>query len=82
MRYAIVPAHGCYSSESKVRPLRVVGDREKAIKAAEKASREYREALRPYGGTSGGYRVVLTDAHSRRSAVWRGWELDREPSIV
>lgn len=80
-RYAIVPTAGCYSSGARVHALAVVGDLERARARARSATREYRAAMRPHGGSSGGYRVVATEATTRRDAVWLGWELDLEPTV-
>jgi len=46
-------------------------------------TREFQAEMRRYGGTSGGFRVVETDAATRRNAVWEwGHDLDREPSVT
>ena len=75
MTYAVVPSHGCYGSGSKVRPLSTHSTLARAERKAERATSEYRAAMRRYGGSSGGYRVV------EARASWLGWELDRMPSL-
>jgi len=81
MRYAIVPSHGCYSSESRVRPLRVMNDPERAKRLANRWTVEHRREMAKHGGTSGGFRVVETTARTRRNVSWRGHELDHEPTV-
>lgn len=58
LRYAVIPSHGCYGSGSKVHPVSRHRTIEAAEKKAAKATREYQDAMRRHGGSSGGYRVV------------------------
>jgi hypothetical protein len=80
-RYAIVPTHGRYGSGERVHALSVHGALVKAEGRARRATRQFQAAMRAHGGTSAGYRVVETDATTRRDAVWLGHELDRTPSV-
>lgn len=80
-RYAVVPSQGRYGSGERVRAARVFGDRTEALKAAAKMTREFQAGMKPYGGSSGGYRAVETDARTSRDARWLGHELDRMPSL-
>ncbi len=80
MRYAIVPSQGRYSSGNIVYATQVCRDFEKAKKLARQWTKEYQASMRKHGGTSGGYRVVVTTATNKRSAKWLGHELDRIPT--
>jgi hypothetical protein len=81
MNYAIVPSRGRYSSGMTVRPLAVTSDRSKALRRAERATSEFRAAMRRYGYTSGGFRVVETEARSCRGLSWLGCDLDKMPTV-
>ncbi|MCC7018050.1 MAG: hypothetical protein IT564_12720 [Rhodospirillales bacterium] len=74
-KYAIVRSHGRYSSGDTIRPMAWRRDLAAAKKLAAKWSRAHQDAMRAYGGTSGGYRVVPW----RES--WLGVDLDRVPSL-
>lgn len=74
-KYAIVKSHGCYGSGDTVRPMAWRRDLAAAKKLAAKWTIEFRAAMKPYGGTSGGYRVVPW------RASWLGVDLDRIPSL-
>ena len=78
-RYAVVPSRGCYGSGDTVRALRVCRDLRTAVRLATAGTREYRRGMPGY--TSGGYRVVETDARTRADAVWLGHDLDRDPGV-
>lgn len=82
MRYAIVPGPGMYGSGSRVRALRVCGDLDTAARLATQWTRGLREIMSHYGGTSGRYRVIETDARDRRDACWLGHDLDRIPEVA
>ena len=81
-RFAVVPSAGCYSQSSRVRAISTHATLLNARRAAARATREYRAAMRSVGGSSGYYRVVATDAATTRDAVWQfGHDLDREVSL-
>ncbi len=79
-RYAVVPSHGRYGSGDPVRALSVHDDLRVALKRAAAATRSFQDVMRHYGGTSGGYRVIATEA-TPHDAVWLGCDLDRIPSV-
>ena len=81
-RYAVVPTAGCYGSGSRVASLAVVADLGRAVSMARRSTAEFRRAMRPHGGSSGGYRVIATDVRDRRSVSWLGWELDLHPTVA
>lgn len=76
--YAVVPTQGCYGSGSRVRPALRTNDLATARKAAAKFTRQYKAAMKPCGGSGGGYRVVEW-GHSDETRL--GWELDRYPTV-
>lgn len=76
-RYAVVPSQGCYGSGEWVYAASLHADLRTAVARAAAATRSYRAAMARYGGSSGGYRVVETEARTRRDAVWLGHDLDR-----
>lgn len=80
--YAVVPSHGRYGSGDRVTALSVHGERAEAIRRAARATRQFQDAMRRHGGTSGGYRVVETDYSTIDDASWLGHELDRKPSAT
>lgn len=69
--YAVVPTSGRYGSGSIVRPVSRHRTLASATRAADRATRSYCAAMRPHGGSSGGYRVVAWRPE------WLGWALDR-----
>lgn len=81
-RYAIVPTAGCHGSGEKVRPLAVLADRFDAHYKARQKTRQFQDGMRPHGGSSGGYRVIVVDqsVKTRDDVEWFGHELDRIPS--
>lgn len=76
--YAVVPSHGCYGSGSRVQTQYRTNDLAKAKAKAAKLTREYREAMVRYGGSSGGSRVVEWDSSD---TTILGCDLDRYPSL-
>jgi len=81
MKYAIVP-QGCYGSGDIINPRRVCKLLATALKNAKKLTGAYQKAMRPHGGSSGGYRVIeVEDNETRRNTSWFGHELDRIPSV-
>jgi len=82
IRYAVVPSAGRHGSGDMVRAVSVHADRATAIRRAERLTREHQAAMRRYGGTSGGYRVVETEASSARTARWQGMDVDALPSVT
>ncbi len=79
--YAVVPTSGRYSAGEHVRAVHVARSVDTARRIAARYTRQHRAALAAHGGTSGGYRIVATTAPTRRTAVWRGHDLDRLPSL-
>jgi len=78
-RYAVVPAPGCYGSGDLVSAITTCADLDRALQIAQRETTKYRVAMAPHGGSSGGYRVVETDATTRSETCWGGWELDSLP---
>ena len=74
--FAIVPTQGRYSSGDNVRVARLSNDLDSARKIARKLSGEYQRGMRPYGGSSGGYRVIAWGSTDRTIS---GYWLDRTP---
>ena len=72
--YAVVPTQGMYQSGDSVRVARTSGNLETARKIARKLSDEYQRGMRPYGGSSGGYRVIAWGTTDRTIS---GYSLDR-----
>jgi hypothetical protein len=69
--FAIVPTQGMYGSGDIVRVARLSNDLDAARKIAKKLTAEYRQAMRPHGGSSGGYRVIVWGAADRTaSGYW------------
>ena len=73
-RYAVVPTQGMYQSGDSVRVARTSNDLAAARKIACKLSDEYQRGMRPYGGSSGGYRVIAWGTTDRTIS---GYSLDR-----
>lgn len=74
--FAIVPTQGRYSSGEKVLVAQLSNDLATARKNARKLSEEYQRAMQPYGGSSGGYRVIPWGSADRTIS---GYALDRTP---
>lgn len=74
MKYAVVPTQGMYQSGDSVRVARTSNDLTTARKIARKLSDEYQRGMRPYGGSSGGYRVIVWGSTDRTIS---GYSLDR-----
>jgi len=74
--YAIVPTQGMYQSGDTVRVARTSGSLETARKTAKKLTAEYQRGMQPYGGSSGGYRVIAWGSTDRTIS---GYSLDRTP---
>lgn len=81
MRYAIVMSRGRYGSGEKVYASRVCGDLTTARRLAVRWTRHHQAEMARYGGTSGGFRVVETEAQTRREAVWVGHDLNDTPDV-
>lgn len=79
--YAIVPSRGRYGSGSKERPARVCRSLTLALRLASRWTRAHQAAMRPHGGTSGGWRVVEVAVPRRDMVWWYGHDLDRVPSV-
>ena len=77
-KYAIVPTPGRYSSGATVRPIFRCKTLSEAQRKAAKMTRAFQKAMRPHGGTSGGYRVV---GLCEQDQSWLGHDLDREPTV-
>lgn len=80
IRYAVVETAGMHGSGESVRAISVHRSLVVARRIAQAVTSEYRRGMAPYGGSSGGYRVVETDAGNRTQTSWLGHELDRTPS--
>ena len=74
--YAVVPTQGMYGSGNTVRVARTSGSLATARKVAKRLTAEYQSGMRPYGGSSGGYRVIHWGQDSR---IISGYDLDRTP---
>jgi hypothetical protein len=74
--YAVVPTQGTYGSGDNVRVARVCRSLQAARKAAKTLTASYQSGMRPYGGSSGGYRVIAWDQTGRTIS---GYWLDRTP---
>ena len=72
--YAVVPTQGMYQSGDTVRIARTSGNLETARKTAKKLTADYQRGMRPYGGSSGGYRVIVWGTTDRTIS---GYSLDR-----
>ncbi len=77
-KYAVICSQGMYGSGDTVRVAFRTNDLEKARKRAEKLTREYQDGMRPYGGSSGGYRVIAWDS---ADTTLSGYSADRTPSL-
>ena len=73
-KYAVVPTAGRYSSGDSVRVARTSDNLATARKIAKKLTAEYQDGMRPYGGSSGGYRVIAWGQDDRTIS---GYSLDR-----
>ena len=80
-RYAVVPSQGCYGSGERVSAEQVCDTRSAAIAIAARLTARYRARMRRHGCSSGGYRVVETEASSAADTSWLGHALDRTPSV-
>jgi len=74
--YAVVPTHGTYGSGDNVRVARISNSLQAARKAAKSLTASYQSGMKPYGGSSGGYRVIAWDQTGRTIS---GYSLDRTP---
>ncbi len=75
-KYAVVPTQGMYQAGDTVRIARTSGSLETARKIAKKLTAEYQAGMQRFGGSSGGYRVIVWGQHNRTiSGVWA----DRTP---
>lgn len=74
--YAVIPTQGMYQSGDTVHVARTSGSLETARKIAKKLTAEYQAGMQRYGGSSGGYRVIVWGQHNRTiSGHWA----DRTP---
>jgi len=74
--YAVVPTQGTYASGDNVRVARICNSLQDARTTAKRLTKAYQAGMKPYGGSSGGYRVI--------EWVQSGWTisgywLDRTP---
>jgi len=68
--------HVARTSGDTVHVARTSGSLETARKIAKKLTAEYQAGMKPYGGSSGGYRVIVWGQHNRTiSGHWA----DRTP---
>jgi hypothetical protein len=74
--YAVVPTQGTYSSGDNVRVARISNSLQTARKVAKTLTAPYQSGMKPYGGSSGGYRVIAWDQTGRTIS---GYWLDRTP---
>ena len=74
--YAVVPTPGTYSSGDSVRVARISQSLQAARKVAKRLAASYQSGMKPYGDSSGGYRVVAWDQTGRTIS---GYSLDRTP---
>ncbi len=72
--YAVIPTQGMYQSGDTVHVARTSGSLETARKIAKKLTAEYQAGMQPYGGSSGGYRVIAWGTTDRTIS---GYSLDR-----
>ena len=78
-RYAVVPTQGMYGSGDVVRIAGSSDSLQTAQSIARKRTVAYQDNMRPYGGTSGGYRVIAWD---RTDKTIDGYWLDRKPTVT
>ena len=75
-KYAVIPTQGMYQSGDTVHVARTSGSLETARKIARKLTAEYQAGMQRYGGSSGGYRVIVWGQNNRTiSGHWA----DRTP---
>jgi hypothetical protein len=65
-RYAVIAGPGMHGGGEQVRAYYTTTDRDRALKYAAKATREFQRGMRPYGGSSGGYRVIKCSGDARK----------------
>jgi hypothetical protein len=65
-----------YGSGNNVRVARISNSLQTARKVAKTLTASYQAGMRPYGGSSGGYRVIAWDQTGRTIS---GYWLDRTP---
>ena len=78
-RYAVVPTQGMYGSGDVVRIAGSSDSLQTAQSIARKRTQAFQDNMRPYGGTSGGYRVIAWDREDR---TIDGCFLDRKPTVT
>jgi hypothetical protein len=76
-KYAVVPTAGMYDSGTTVHVAYRTDDKAKAQAKAAKLGREYRRGMAPFGGSSGGYRVIVW---GQDATTIDGYSLDRTPT--
>lgn len=80
VRYAVVRSRGCYGDGETVYAARVSSTLDLAESYAAARTRSYRREMARYGGSSGGYRVVVVHENATRANLrWLGMDLDLEP---
>jgi hypothetical protein len=75
-KFAVVPTQGMYGSGDNVRVARILGSLQAARKSAKRMTVSYQSGMKPYGGSSGGYRVIAWHQTGRTIS---GYSLDRTP---
>jgi len=75
-KFAVVPTQGTYGSGDNVRVARISNSLQAARKAAKALTASYQSGMKPYGGSSGGYRVIAWHQTGRTIS---GYSLDRTP---
>lgn len=76
-KYAVVPTQGMYDSGSTVHVAYRTDSLDRAKARATKLGKEFRAGMAPYGGSSGGYRVILWE---QDATTISGYSLDRQPT--
>ena len=74
--FAVVPTQGMYASGDNVRVAQISRSLQAASKAAKRLTASYQAGMKPYGGSSGGYRVIEWVQTGRTIS---GYWLDRTP---
>ncbi|NCU71572.1 MAG: hypothetical protein EBY66_00925 [Candidatus Fonsibacter lacus] len=74
--YAVVPTQGMYGSGDNVRVAQISRSLQAARSIAKRLTQQYQAGMKPYGGSSGGYRVIEWVQTGRTIS---GYWLDRTP---
>ena len=75
--YAVIPSSGTYSSGEKIMTVYRTDDYDRAVRWCRRATVIYRRAMRPFGGSSGVYRVINWGHEGR--CVGLGYDADTIP---